>query len=216
MAIAFDAKSDGTSTVASSISWSHTCAGDMLLVDVRQDNGDIYSISSVTFNGSALTLIDQVIMPTRNHERYSMYYLLSPSFGTSNVVVTQSGSGGLYGTSASYSDVSALDNFTKKTQDAGSGTTITTSLTTVANNCWTFLTGFSMASPGSARLVASTNTTDRNAGSGIPGCFDNNASITPAGSYSMSCTFSSDAPACTIMASFASGGAFIPRFIDII
>lgn len=215
MAIAFDAKSDGTNSGSvTSITWAHTCTGSnrVLIVAARTDNGDLYTLSA-TYNAITMTEIGRVNMPTRPQEWYYLFYLLAPATGGANVVVTATGTSGLYGSSSSYTGVTQVGPDGSSTNTTSSGTSINCSITTLADNCWTFATGFSMATPGSSHLVASTNTIERTTfASSTPGSFDNNTVITPAGTYTMYWTYSSDANACVIMASFA-GGAAAPSIV---
>lgn len=81
----------------SSLTWSHTCTGANLLTVsiVTFDASGAFTVTGVTYDGVAMT---QAIQETANEgvsskRRVSaVYYLLNPSSGADDVVVTLSGS----------------------------------------------------------------------------------------------------------------------------
>lgn len=90
MALAVDAIASGTGT-GSSLTFSHTCAGvnRLLIVWVSYfDSAD--TISSVTYNGVAMTAIPSGSAANGNY-KIAGYYLIAPATGANNVVVTFSG-----------------------------------------------------------------------------------------------------------------------------
>lgn len=150
------------------------------------------------YGGVQMTLIAKGVQG--GGERYAyLYYLLNPPTGANNFAVHSSGVGldFNHGMAASYTGVyqGALDNSTTHSQ--GSGTSNTISLTTVKDNCWTFLGIRASATPaagtGASQLQSNAN--------GI-GIYDNNGAVTPPGSTSMQITYST-AVSFAIMASFA-------------
>lgn len=90
MAIAFDAAATGGAASASSVTFSHTCTGSdlLLLVGVHLYNVNGATISSVTYNGIALTLVDSA---ANSNRRVSLYRLVAPATGANDVVITLSG-----------------------------------------------------------------------------------------------------------------------------
>ena len=164
-AIAFDATSESSCTSDALspyvISWSHTVTGTntLLVVGVSTANQD-NTISSITYNSVALTLIRTDVNAGANLS--SLWYLVNPSTGANTITVT-------FGESISTAYAAAV-SLTEVNQsnplDAENGTSadgadsITTTVTTVADNAWLvdMVTKESSVGP----LVAGTNQTDRN------------------------------------------------------
>lgn len=92
MAIAFDAVSESAVVAAASVTWSHTCTGaDRILVvaSVFRDDAGISDISSVTYNGVALTVIRRDNTSSLSHPAQSeLWYLVAPATGANNIVIT--------------------------------------------------------------------------------------------------------------------------------
>lgn len=200
MAIAFDAATAGGDNGGSgSLTFSHTCTGSLglLVVGFNGDNiGGADDITSVTYNGVALTLADKQVNPSSGGDRNTyMYFLLGPATGAHNVVVSCSGSHLLQGGAVSYTGVKASgqpDAHTVNAESSSSLKTLTTSVTTSADNCWTVL--IEGCYDGGTPPVAGTGSTRRtfDGTNGGWGLFDSNAAIHPAGSYSMTTTRGSD------------------------
>lgn len=119
-----------TSTVHT---YSHTTApvAGLLVVFVNNPGTSSRTISSVTYNGVAMTLaISQVVTGTQGVQ---MYYLKNPASGTNNVVITGSGSLAIASVATSYVNVS---NLHATNGSLGSGISTTTSFdgTTLAND----------------------------------------------------------------------------------
>ena len=91
-AITLDATSTASNN-ASSITWSHTIGSGgnrILIVGVSIAAGSaVPSVSSVTYGGVNLTFINAVSAP--DVRRSEMWYLLNPTSGTADIVVTLSG-----------------------------------------------------------------------------------------------------------------------------
>lgn len=187
--IALDATSygnNGPGFDTTTATWSHTCSGDnrILMVFVYGHTEDV--TTGVTYNGDALTLINKVM---DNYRWLYLYYLVAPDTGTHNIVVTNSTGSGILGMAASYTDVnqtSPIDN--SAIGDNATGASLTTNITTTADNAW--LVGGGTAAYGG--IAAGANTTLRrtngvNTGSAL---FDSNGAKTPAGSYSLIITAS--------------------------
>jgi len=189
MAIAFDAASNGNTT-GTTLTISHTCTGSNRLLVVGIDCGTD-TITGVTYNGVALTLAKKQLAGLGTQASY-LYYLIAPSTGANNIVISETtGVIPLYGMNASYTGVSQTAPI-----DATSGSTVegsaslTTSVTTVQNNCWAIIT----CDVDGAVLSAGTNVTIRANGDATPrrSLGDSNSPITPAGLYSQTWTRSSN------------------------
>lgn len=88
--ISFDAASSTTCGAVSSVSWSHTCTGcDFLAVGITVRDNASTTISSVTYNGAALTFIGQ---NNSSFMRAWLYYMKAPATGTNTVAITFGGS----------------------------------------------------------------------------------------------------------------------------
>lgn len=197
MAIARDASTDWGSTTATSLTFSHTCTGSnlVLFVGVRGD-GSSDTITGVTYNGVAMT---KIIGHNDWSNRWTyLWYLIAPATGAHNVVITSSSSVLINGNASSYTgckqswvpDASAKNN--------ASSTTITTSVTTIADNCRTVLIGTT-----NVNQAASTGSTQRTLSSDTAfWLYDSNAALTPAWSKSMIITATSWGMN-TVIASFA-------------
>lgn len=180
MAIAFDAKAFGTSSggSVSSLTFSHTCTGTnlVLVVGIKTPAG-----VSVTYNSVSMTEIDSVGASDRATR---LFLLIAPATGAHNVVVS-GGTGAYDAVSASYTGCKqSAQPDAHITNTASGASTLTTSITTVANNCWTVMSG---GKENGGTLQAGTGSNllfDTGASLGCA-MFDSNAAITPAGSYSM-------------------------------
>lgn len=183
MAIAFDASSGQDVASTNGLSFSHTCTGSngMLLVSVYNAST---TVTSVTYNSVAMTLIDSSGTSNANVQ---LYYLIAPTTGANTLVVSSSGGGVLGASSASYTGVKQSAQPDNSVRQSSGTSPNTTTLTTVADNCWTVLGAVDQ----DGSLAASTGSTARDtrqAGSVRLGIFDSNAAKTPPGSISMSVT----------------------------
>lgn len=88
-AISFDAASSATAEDVASRNWSHTCtACDIILIGIAARDSTLPAISSVTYNGQALTFIGT----TNNSLVHAfLYYRVSPATGTNTASVTWAG-----------------------------------------------------------------------------------------------------------------------------
>jgi hypothetical protein len=202
MAIAFDAAATGKAAAASSLTYAHTCTGSNLVLFVAcalSGNPAGGTITGVTYNGVAMTSIASPIVIQSNVRTY-LFYLIAPSTGANNIVISASQSGTIYGASSSYSGAKQTGvPDSSSTTGPVTTATITGTTTTVADNCWTVMCGF-----GNSAVGASTGSTSRGiATDGTQGIFDSNGLITPAGSHSMTVTNGSSDNGAVIIASFA-------------
>ena len=190
MAIAFNAAADLGNNGGSSnpFSVSYTCGSGSnrllivgLLGDLQSGNDDI---TGVTYNSVAMTLAAKNTSETQNRFMY-IYYLLNQASGANNVVISSTFSHYLIAVAADYTGVLAKDGSTTNQDNTIGATSLTTSLTTSADNCWTIL--LEMSFNGGSGSTAGTGSTQRVLGAafGEPALYDSNGVIHPAGSYSM-------------------------------
>ena len=178
MAIAFDtSESGGEVNPDTSLTWSHTCNGSdrLLVVTVRGGGGQGDRITGITYDGDAMTKVTNITVPGDNVV-LSQYYLLNPSSGAKNVVVSLA-SGFMEGDSASYTGVKQSgqpDNSGTKTQEDNA--TISTNLTPVLDNCWIIVSNF--GPPAEPTAVAGVTKRQNQ-------LFDSNAPITPAAAHTV-------------------------------
>lgn len=188
MAIAFDAKSNGTSQTV-----SHTCTGSNLILVTGfityRAAGSANSVTGVTYNSVAMTQAGELTRNATSEYQY-IYYLVGPATGAHNIVVSTSNTLDAFGmSSASYTGASQTgqpDSYATEGPYGSGSITVTT--TTVADNCW--LAGFFCIDNGTPPWTAGTNTTLRDAT--INEVFaDSNGVQTPAGSHSLTATHAS-------------------------
>jgi hypothetical protein len=202
MAIAYDTSTDGSSTSGTSLSFTHTTSGSdrILFVGVVGD----YTTDGVigaTYNSIAMTLVSKN-NGAGNFARWTYLYVLpNPNLGTNSVFVTTSSSQFIAAGAISYTGAKQSgqpDAFTNARDDGSHNQT--TSLTTVADNCW--LVG--MAHDDGTNANAGSPSVLRLQDSGFTGLWawiDNNGPVTPAGSASLTWTYTN--VAVIVMASFA-------------
>jgi len=203
MAIAFDAFTAGGFSSSTTHTYSHTCTGsDRILFVHGYTNSNSDLITGITYNGVAMSFISK---GSPSGGRYSyLYYLVAPATGANNVVITASSSTSLGGTSTSYTGASQSGQPDGTQSQLVTETNTDNTVVTTADNCWAVLTSIG------AQATASTNTTLRGVGStfGDAKMFDNNADITPAGSYAMATTSGGAGAIQYLQASFAP--VFVP------
>ena len=91
MAVAFDATSNSGYQTAASYNWSHTCSGSnrILIVGVSMLSVVGSSVSSITYNGVALTKI-RSDASVSGAVRTELWRLVNPATGANTVAVTLS------------------------------------------------------------------------------------------------------------------------------
>lgn len=195
MAIEYDNVTDAGAVTAITQTFAHTCTGANLILFVTVDGN---SITGVTYNNVAMTEaigIDNYGTGRRN----SIWYLINPSTGSNNVVVTSSSS--LYKSSFAISYTGAKQSAQPDAVNSdlnASANTITVSTTTVADNSW--VVGF--GTNDAVTPTPGTGMTQREVyGPTIIG--DSNGPKTPAGSYSMQINLPSVARISLMCVSFA-------------
>ncbi len=203
--ITYDNSADGGNNSGSttSLAYSYTVGNGpnrLLVVNLIGDTS-ADDISSVTYAGTSMTLIGKVQAPSNNWQY--VYYLLNPPSGSNNVVITAGSPHYLISQAASWYNVKQSaqpDAFTTNTAPA-TNTSITTSLTTVANGSLVVQGIWS-----SRHLAAGAGATpiiiDTAIGAG--GIFVSSGSpVSPAGNVSMTTISDGSLSTGVIMASFA-------------
>lgn len=189
MAIAFNSFSSATTATNSgstTLSFSHTVSGTntILIVCADLERNLSQTVTGVTYAGVSMVAL---YAQSFGGGRYSgFYYLINPTTGANNVVISISATTTfrLIGAATSYSGVSQSgfpDAQGITDQSAGTVSSISTSVTTTKNNSW--LIGATCV--GSAPS-AGTNTTSRGTQIGDDTIImhDSNTAETPPGLYS--------------------------------
>ena len=203
MAIAFDTFTNGGSFVTTTTrTFSHTSSGSdriaFVFAGVPNPN-DI--VTGITYAGVAMTKIASIEQPDPGLRWVSFWYIIAPATGAQDVVITcSSAPDAMDGACCSYTGAKQTgqpDAFATNT--SASTTSLTTSVTTVADNCWTIICG-----RGGVNAVAGTGMTSRGilATDNTTIIGDSNADLTPAGSKSLQITSDSGAYG-VVMASFS-------------
>ena len=141
MAIALDiATNGGHNSNVSSKTYSHTVTGSNLILVVFVCPGDTTladrTVSGITYNGTPLTHI--AADSDRGYERTEAWYLINPSTGANNIVVTMGGSCtdlDVYSYSLTGAKQSAQPD-SSHSRASASATPVTDATTTVADNSW--------------------------------------------------------------------------------
>lgn len=210
-AIAFDTSATpqfgaavASQTVAITLGASAT-----LLVACSSDNGlgtVSYTYNAVAFTGTVTTQLTQ----TPNQFKLTCAYLVSPATGSAhNLVASRSvNTGDFYTHADSYSGTGVTGIPDATTNNQTTGTSLTGTITTIAASTWSTL--YVLA--GNGGLAASTGSTLRGTITNTAvGIFDSNTTKNPAGSVSMSASFTSSSQVAYIMFSFP---APVPPPID--
>jgi hypothetical protein len=201
-AIAYDnATSADTSVTTTTLTFAHTVAvggtNRVLFVGVVTY---ATSISSATYNGTAMTLIDSYY-ETYNNTYVYLYYLVAPATGPNNVIITIPSPTFIHATASSYTGASQTGIPDATAKSTGQAQNYSQSLNTAADNSWAIM----IAANGNGRAVgAGTGTTLRGTTLGGGGMLlDSNGPVTPTGSKTLIAngTYSSDYWA-TVIVSF--------------
>lgn len=178
MAIAFDAHTTFKETTGTSLTFSHTCTGSNLVLWVNvliQSGTDL--VTGVTYNGVAMTRAGTPAVQGTQTD-YG-YYLYNPATGSNSVVVSTSSSVQIDAHSTSFTGVDSGHTPAYNTGGGASGTQLSVSVTTTVDNSW--LVGGSRNNFGPTS--GGTNTTWRETATSF-GMSDSNGALSPAGSYS--------------------------------
>ena len=182
-AIAFDVATNGGSTSASSHTFSHTATtteNGIIFVGAYGGTG-VDFVTGITYGGEAMTEIAKrnPAHTGTNHVSY-LYYLLSPSTGANDVVISASQSVFISGGAATYTGVRQSGVPDATVSNGGTGSSLTTITTTTVDNAWVVM----LATTQGAQ-TAGTGSTARTNTSISWDIFDSGGAITPAGGYSM-------------------------------
>lgn len=212
-AIARNATTSASQNSVTSITFAHTVAGSdtALAVGAFENTSASNNITGVTYNGVSMTNVVNLSCGT-GCGWVNGFFLANPTTGTNNVVVSADTTLFIAAMAASYTGVKQTGQ--PEANNSGtctSCTSLSTAVTTVTDNSWTFLfhansAGTPSAGTNSSRLDTSAN------GYGI---FDSGSAITPAQSYNMQTTFSS-ASAGQLLFSFAPSAATTPNLGEFI
>ncbi len=201
----FDNSADGGNNGGSttSLTYSYTVGTNsnrLLLVNLI---GDVSAddISSVTYAGAPMTLLDKVQTP--GERWHYLYYLLAPASGTNNVVVTAGSSQYLISEATSWYNVAQSGQPVANTTNTAAGgvVSMTTSLPAssnsaiVAESMWALL-GI-LPNSGSSEIVADSAFQSLGMFSSVP------SPVTQAFPVFMTNTWGGQASASSIMASFS-------------
>lgn len=207
-AIAFDVASGATGSAVTSLTFSHTCTGtNRLIISNALVTTNVDRVTGVTYAAASMTRQTRVSETVGTNDEY-MYYLIAPATGANDVVWSFDSSQTCFASAASYTGV-AQSGFpdASNTGTVTTGTSITVSVTTVADNCW--LVSGCINSPGG--LTAGTNTTNRNSPNSQEMLGDSNVAETPPGSFSQNYTWATSGGAACAVVSIAPGPVFVPK-----
>lgn len=203
-AIAFDAATGvfGVNPAgAGPLVFSQTCTGSdrLLWVEVEETNSQL-RVMSATYAAVAMTKTANSPLVAQD-DRFNAFYLAAPATGANDVSCSiDGGTAIIIGCSASYSGCAQTGIPDASTTNTGSAlTTLTTSLVSVADNCWHIL----LSNTDGPAASAGTGSTKRGPDAHSFNVFDSNSAKTPAGSVSMTYTTGSAAFYKTFMFSFA-------------
>lgn len=214
MAIAFDFSNKGTTAGnQASLTVSHTCTGSNLALIVAVTtyvNAD--PITSVTYNGVPMTQISKQAVSGFGINNYQyMYGLLSPATGANNIVVNVSPNSSIDLASASYTGVKQSGLPDAFNTGNATGTAVTASVTTIADNCWVVV-GVCIGDV--INSVTGGSLRNQMEPAGYSAIMDNNAAKTPAGSVSVIMNLASSSgdfwSAVSIAPFTGGGGATLP------
>jgi len=202
MAIATDAFIDTGSAFSSATSktWSHTCTGSNLIlfeghfITVAADR-----TTGVTYAGSAMTRVNTIVStPTTQAD---LWYIIAPSTGANNIVISFSASSTCSAASGSYTGAKQSSQpDASNTGTVVSGTTLAVSTTTVADNSWVLM----YVREDAGLMTVGANTTYRSGYTAYGSQFvDRNLATTPAGSVTLNMTLNATTNAGGLTASIA-------------
>lgn len=174
-----------TGTSATSYTFSFTVSSGsnrILIVSFEGATGSgADDITSVTYNGVAMTL-GQKTAPTNGTNRYLYtYYLLNPSSGANNVVISRTTSDWMLPVAAEYTGVQSVESSVTYTCACSNATV---NYSTVQDNTWLVT---AVSSTGTT-ITSISGLTKRVASNGTYATLFDSGALTPAGSKSYSTT----------------------------
>lgn len=199
MALAYDNASHSAFLTGTTNNLTHVTAGsDRTLMCYIYSTID--NVTGATYNGTSLTFVNKVLMLGGAAGQYiHCYILINPTSGSNTLAVSSSTALNGYISAVSYTGTKQTGQPDgNNTQSVLSTTSLTTSITTTADNCW--LVGYAYHN---GAVVAGTNTTLRGGSATVLQAMDSNGPQTPAGSFSLNTTRSPADFAGHVMASLA-------------
>ncbi|MCI0635577.1 MAG: hypothetical protein L0206_16930 [Actinobacteria bacterium] len=191
MAIAYVSKAFGEGDAVSSVTFAVDATGaDIIVVGVARRANQ--TVNSVTYNGVGLTQIANTVKSNINCAS-EIWYLVAPASGSNNVVTTLAGSDRLFSGAICLSGVDQSSPVDISGGSTGTGTAISTSLTTTAEDCWGVDQAASSSEIGIS-MAAEASQTKRNNSATITflGAADSTEGPDAVGSNTMSWTFVSN------------------------
>lgn len=194
-AIAYEAEGQayvGSGTATASFSLT-TAGSDRIITGFTYDQTTSQT-TTATYNSIAMTEVTNFTPSGTAPFRFYSFYQVNPTIGSNTCAATRSGTSNDYyffaGTYSGAKQTGQPDNSVTN-QSLATVTSLTFTLTTVADNCWTTLG----AASNWGGLAASTGSTLRGSViNSFGGYFDSNAAKTPAGSTSMTISCSTGTP----------------------
>lgn len=107
MAVTRDAVTHPADVTATSQTFAHTCTGSNRALAVFVSMSDVAAISSVTYGGNAMTVVQNITLGTG--ERIAFFVLNAPAAGTANVVITVASSCNIIGAAYSVNGADQVD-----------------------------------------------------------------------------------------------------------
>ena len=192
MAIAFD---DGvmtngwvSSTSNPTLSKTNTGSNLVLFVGVGTYNASLITVSGITYNGVALTKVDNITAALEgNNQDTELWYLDGPATGANTISVTLSGTASFASiAAASYTGKtsSGIDAFAKSQNTSTSSTSPACNVTISASDCW--LVGFAHSRSAGFNLTAGTGTTVRASAGSIGHAIGDSNGVVGPGSTTLS------------------------------
>lgn len=196
-AIAFDNATPDGFAATSVLTFAHAVTGANTLILVGTTSGVASdTVTGITYSAVALSNGTSVVVPADRGT--CLKYLKGAATGSNNVVVSVSVAG-VAAIAFSYTGALQTGGIDASTTNTGTlVSTLTTTITTVANNCWTFMYA---ATDGNTTLTAGTGSTQR-ATTNTYYAYDSNGPVA-SGSNSMTVTPSGSSRLATNMMSFA-------------
>lgn len=210
-AIAFDAVSHVGHNTGTSQTWAHTITGsNTILFTYCWVNGASDVFTSLKYNAVSMSSISSVASYNGASNHGYLYYLVAPTTGANNIVLTLSSSVDSACAATSYTGAaqSGVPDATFTDAGDGSSNNFAMTVTTVADNAW--LVGGN--NDLDAFCSAGANTTVRDANNPI--ISDSNGARTPPGSQSLNLASCGNRVEDKLMASFAPFIASVIRVLD--
>lgn len=191
MAIAFVRTSTTVNPASNTVAFDATATDAYLVVQTLKASSQ--TVSDVTYNGVAMTLIVGPNTGGTPTQTNYLWGLASPTTGTNDIVVSDSGAGTLVVDAILYSGSQQTTAVEASNSTSGtSASSISISVTTITDNAW--LVGYFRSNSPSGGFTAGSNTVIRtDAAEGTRQLADSGAVQTPPGSFSLNATMESAA-----------------------